>query len=202
MAVRRQYGGAAASVLPCNLVCAQVKRNLLYAPRCGTRCCAWVCRPSVPLQSSGDALAACSRSRACSCRVSARPAMPFKIPTPLTAATEKRAAEGASAPASKKVKVPADADLVALESAAKKPTARRFPPVAPLNICVTPLARLAPRALVHMPPLYIRLPRSTRSPTKLQTCGRNSTGSQERHCGSCRWSTAQDLVCFFRFVTA
>ena len=81
--------------------------------------------------------------------------MPFKIPTPLTAASEKRAAEGASTPASKKVKVPADAGLVALESAAKKPTARRYPPVAPLNICVAPLARLAPRALVHMPALYM-----------------------------------------------
>ena len=81
--------------------------------------------------------------------------MPFKIPTPLTAASEKRAAEGASAPASKKVKVPADADLVALESTAKKPTARRYPPVAPLNICVAPLERLAPRALVHMPALYM-----------------------------------------------
>ena len=82
--------------------------------------------------------------------------MPFKVPTPLTAASEKRAAEGAPAPASKKVKVPADSDLVALESAARKPTARRYPPVAPLNICVALLvAYLASRALVHMPALYM-----------------------------------------------
>ena len=75
--------------------------------------------------------------------------MPFKIPTPLTAASEKRAAEGASTPASKKVKVPADSDLVALESSAKKPAARRFPPVAPLNICVALLAYHVSRARAY-----------------------------------------------------
>ena len=65
--------------------------------------------------------------------------MPFKVPTPLSqASSEKRAAGEASSqqPNKKRRSLPPMADLVAMESAPKKPGARRLPAVAPLNICV------------------------------------------------------------------
>ena len=66
-------------------------------------------------------------------------AMPFKMPARIE--NEKRAITDVASPqqqtALKKAKLPpADSDLVALESAAKKPAARRLPATAPLNICV------------------------------------------------------------------
>ena len=67
-----------------------------------------------------------------------QPAMPFKIPTPLSsqASVEKRSAEGASSQQAKKAKLPPLSDLVAMESAPKRPNAQRLPAVAPLNVCI------------------------------------------------------------------
>lgn len=67
--------------------------------------------------------------------------MPFAfnfVPTPLSQASgDKRAGEGGGAqPAVKRTKLPPLTDLVAMESAPKKPGAGRLPAVAPLNICV------------------------------------------------------------------
>ena len=72
-------------------------------------------------------------------RSSESSAMPFKIPTPLSQASgEKRASSAgeASSQAKKPKSLPPLDDLVAMESATKKPNARRLPTTAPLNICV------------------------------------------------------------------
>ena len=65
--------------------------------------------------------------------------MPFKVPTPLSQVSgEKRAAAGdASQQLAKKPKsLPPLSDLVAMDSAPKKPGASRLPAVAPLNLCI------------------------------------------------------------------
>ena len=65
--------------------------------------------------------------------------MPFTFtPTPNSSASgDKRAGEvGAQQQVAKKSKLPPLADLVAMESAPKRPGASRLAAVAPLNICV------------------------------------------------------------------
>ena len=65
--------------------------------------------------------------------------MPFKMPACLE--NETRTITDVASPQQqtslKKPKLPpADSDLVALESAAKKPAARKLPATAPLSLCV------------------------------------------------------------------
>ena len=82
--------------------------------------------------------------------------MPFNFtPTPNSQASgDKRAGEvSAQQQVAKKTKLPPLADLVAMESAPKRPAANRLAAVAPLNICVykvwppTPAALPAPTQL-------------------------------------------------------
>ena len=63
--------------------------------------------------------------------------MPFSfIPTPNSQASgDKRAGEASAQQAAKKTKLPPLADLVAIESAPKRPGASRLAAVAPLNMC-------------------------------------------------------------------
>jgi len=64
--------------------------------------------------------------------------MPFQLPQ-LTqqASGEKRAGDTSTQPAPKKQKgLPDLSDLVAMEAAPKRQSARRLPAVAPLNVCI------------------------------------------------------------------
>ena len=103
--------------------------------------------------------------------------MPFKVPTPLSQASEKRSTDGTSPlqPAKKPRSLPPLGDLVAMEAAPKKPNAQRLPaePSSRKQSCALRLAtincvRCASRSPIDYEPLSFRVTGSAVEHLRLQ----------------------------------